>query len=138
MTVEIGREEGLTVEEFRAVLVESTLGERRPVDRPAALARMLEHANLVVTARDAGRLVGVARSLTDFAYCCYLSDLAVARSHQRAGVGRALLETTLAALEPGAKLILLAAPAAVDYYPKVGFERHPSAWIRARAAGAPR
>lgn len=132
MAVEIRPEPSLPVEEFRAVLVESTLGERRPIDRPAALAKMLAHADLIVTARDAGRLVGVARSLTDYAYCCYLSDLAVARSHQRLGLGRRLIEATLAALEPGAKLILLAAPAAVDYYPKVGFERHPSAWIRAR------
>lgn len=132
MAIEIRREPTLTVEEFRAVLVESTLGERRPVDRPETLAKMLAHANLIVTARAAGRLVGVARSLTDFAYCCYLSDLAVARSLQRQGLGRRLIEATLAELEPGAKLILLAAPAAVDYYAKVGFDRHPSAWIRAR------
>lgn len=132
MAIEIRREPTLRVEEFRALLVDSTLGERRPVDRPETLAKMLAHANLIVAAREAGRLVGVARSLTDFAYCCYLSDLAVARSLQRQGVGRRLIEATLAELEPGAKLILLAAPAAVDYYAKVGFDRHPSAWIRPR------
>lgn len=133
--VEIARAEGLSVEEFRRVLVESTLGERRPVEDRARLERMVAHANLIVTARDeSGRLVGVARSLTDFAYCCYLSDLAVSREVQRQGIGRRLIEETLRHLEPGAKLILLAAPAAVDYYARVGFEKHPSAWTRARAA----
>ncbi|KAB2967387.1 MAG: GNAT family N-acetyltransferase [Thermoanaerobaculia bacterium] len=129
--IQVAREYVLSIEEFRAVLVESTLGERRPVEESARLGRMLAHANLIVTARDeGGRLVGIARSLTDFAYCCYLSDLAVSRELQKQGIGRGLIEETLRHLEPGAKLILLAAPAAVDYYAKVGFERHPSAWTR--------
>jgi ribosomal protein S18 acetylase RimI-like enzyme len=129
--IQVAREDALSIEEFRAVLVESTLGERRPVDDPARLGKMLAHANLIVTARDGrGRLVGVARSLTDFSYCCYLSDLAVSHQVQRQGIGRRLIEETLRHLEPGAKLILLAAPAAVDYYAKVGFEKHPSAWTR--------
>ncbi|MBP1643707.1 MAG: family N-acetyltransferase [Acidobacteria bacterium] len=129
--IQVARENALSIEEFRTVLVESTLGERRPVEEPARLGKMLAHANLVVTARDeSGRLVGVARSLTDFAYCCYLSDLAVSRELQKQGIGRRLIEETLRHLEPGAKLILLAAPAAVDYYARVGFEKHPSAWTR--------
>jgi len=117
-----------SVAEFANLLRRSTLAERRPVDDPVALAAMLEHANLVVTAWDGARLVGVARSLTDFAYCCYLSDLAVDATLQRGGVGRALIAATQAALGPRAKLILLAAPVAVDYYPRLGFDRHPSAW----------
>jgi len=129
--IQVARENALSIEEFRTVLVESTLGERRPVEEPARLGKMLAHANLVVTARDeSGRLVGVARSLTDFAYCCYLSDLAVSRELQKQGIGRRLIEETLHHLEPGAKMILLAAPAAVDYYARVGFEKHPSAWTR--------
>jgi len=129
--IQVARENALSIEEFRTVLVESTLGERRPVEEPARLGKMLAHANLVVTARDESRrLVGVARSLTDFAYCCYLSDLAVSRELQKQGIGRRLIEETLRHLEPGAKLILLAAPAAVDYYARVGFEKHPSAWTR--------
>ncbi len=136
MAIDVKREARLSAEEFRQVLVDSTLGERRPVDDLNRLARMLEGANLIVTARDAnGRLVGVARSVTDFAYCCYLSDLAVASDQQHGGIGRRLIEETLDQLEPGAKIILLAAPAAVDYYAKVGFERHPSAWLRGRDAG---
>jgi predicted N-acetyltransferase YhbS len=133
MAIEIRRETRLSAEEFRQVLVESTLGERRPVDDLGRLARMLQSSNLVVTARDdSGRLVGVARSVTDFAFCCYLSDLAVAVDQQRGGIGRRLIEATLAEIEPEAKIILLAAPAAVDYYAKVGFEKHPSAWLRGR------
>jgi predicted N-acetyltransferase YhbS len=114
---------GLAVEEFRNVLIRSTLGERRPVDDPARLKNMVAHANLIVTARDAGKLVGVSRALSDFAYCTYLSDLAVDIDYQRQGIGKELIrQTKLAA--PEAKLILLSAPAAVDYYPKIGMQRH--------------
>ena len=116
-------EPGLAVEEFRNVLIRSTLGERRPVDDPARLKNMVAHANLIVTARDAGKLVGVSRALSDFAYCTYISDLAVDIDYQRQGIGKELIrQTKLAA--PEAKLILLSAPAAVDYYPKIGMQRH--------------
>jgi len=133
----VAREATLDPEEFRRVLVASTLGERRPVGDRERIAAMAANADLVVAARRGGELVGVARSVTDFAYCCYLSDLAVEEGLQRSGVGRRLIEETLRHLAPGASLILLAAPAAVDYYPRVGFERHPSAWIRRRPAGDP-
>lgn len=110
------------------VYVDSTLGERRPVaDRPR-MQRMLAHANLVVTAWDGPRMVGISRSLTDFAYATYLSDLAVRRSYQRKGIGRELVRLTREAA-PAAMLILLAAPAAETYYPHIGFEHHPQAWI---------
>ncbi len=132
MAIRYQRESTLAATEFRGVLIASTLGERRPVDDLARLTRMLANANLIVTARLGERLVGVARSITDFTYCCYLSDLAVVLDAQHQGIGRGLIDETLRHLEPGAKLILLAAPAAVDYYAKVGFERHPSAWIRGR------
>ena len=116
-------EPGLAVEEFRNVLIRSTLGERRPVNDPDRLKNMVAHANLIVTARDSGKLVGVSRSLSDFAYCTYLSDLAVDIDYQRQGIGKELIrQTKLAA--PEAKLILLSAPAAVDYYPKIGMQRH--------------
>jgi GNAT superfamily N-acetyltransferase len=108
--------------------VASTLGERRPVDDRSRMADMLANANLVITAWDEDLLVGISRALSDFAYATYLSDLAVRLSHQRQGIGRELIRRTREAA-PRASLILLAAPAAVDYYPHVGFERHPSAWI---------
>jgi predicted N-acetyltransferase YhbS len=108
--------------------VDSTLGERRPVSDRRRMQRMLEHANLVVTAWDDARMVGISRSLTDFVYATYLSDLAVRKSHQRTGIGRELVRLTQEAA-PRAMLVLLAAPAAEKYYPHIGFERHPQAWI---------
>jgi predicted N-acetyltransferase YhbS len=116
-------EKNLSVEEFTEVLVNSTLGERRPIDEPDRIAKMLEYGNLIVTARFDGKLVGVARSLTDFLYCTYLSDLAVDDKFQKQGIGKELIRLTK--LEtPKAKLILLAAPKAVNYYPKIGMSRH--------------
>ncbi|MFN4147280.1 MAG: GNAT family N-acetyltransferase [Runella sp.] len=113
----------LTVEEFRAVLIASTLGQRRPIDDTPRLEAMLRQANLIVTARIEGRLVGVARSLTDFVYCTYLSDLAIDEACQRQGIGKELIKQTKLAT-PTAKLILLSAPKAVEYYPKIGLQRH--------------
>ncbi|HEX9595335.1 MAG TPA: GNAT family N-acetyltransferase [Anaerolineales bacterium] len=109
--------------------VASTLGERRPVDDRACMARMLAEADLTITAWDGEQLVGIARSLTDWCYCCYLSDLAVRASHQRLGIGKELIRRTQSELGPGATLILLAAPAAEDYYPHIGMSQHPSAWV---------
>lgn len=104
-----------------------TLGARRPIDDNRRMGEMMRHANLVYTAWDGGTLVGFARALSDFAFCTYLSDLAVRDSHQRQGIGLELMHLIRAAA-PEATLILLAAPQAVDYYPRVGFTRHESAW----------
>jgi predicted N-acetyltransferase YhbS len=111
------------IELYRA----STLGERRPVDDRKRMGAMLANANLVVTAWEGPLLVGIARSVTDWVYCTYLSDLAVRVSHQRRGIGRELIRLTREAA-PQALLILLAAPKAVEYYPRIGFTRHESAW----------
>ena len=107
--------------------VASTLAERRPVDDRPRMQAMLLASNLVVTAWSRGQLIGIARSLSDYAYATYVSDLAVRRSHQRRGIGRALLRATRAAA-PQATIVLLAAPAAEGYYPRVGMLRHDSAW----------
>ena len=112
----------------------STLGERRPVDDRQVMSDMLRHANLVVTAWDGNLLVGIARTLTDFSYVGYLSDLAVRVSHQRKGIGIQLVQKTREKMGPTSMLVLLAAPKAVDYYPKIGFTKHNSAWtINAQA-----
>ena len=108
---------------------DSTLGERRPIDDRAIVKAMLEHANLVVTAWEGERLVGLSRTLTDFLYVGYLSDLAVAQSHQRLGIGTGLIARTRERMGPRSMLVLLAAPKAVDYYPRIGFKRHESAWL---------
>jgi predicted N-acetyltransferase YhbS len=119
----------ITGEEFVDLLRRSTLAERRPVEDSKCIQGMLENADLLCTAWDNGKLVGVARSVTDFEYCCYLSDLAVDESYQKQGIGRELIRLTQSRLGAKAKLILLSAPSAVDYYPKIGFAAHPSAWV---------
>lgn len=116
-------ENDLSVDEFRAVLIASSLGERRPIDKPDTLAQMLKHRNLIIVARDDGKIVGVSRSLTDFGYCTYLSDLAVDKNYQKMGIGKELIKRTK--LEaPEAKVILLAAPEAIPYYPKIGMTQY--------------
>jgi GNAT superfamily N-acetyltransferase len=100
----------------------STLGERRPVDDRARMLAMLEHSNLVITAWEGELLVGLSRSVTDFVWTTYLADLAVRQSHQRSGIGSELMRRTQAAA-PQAKLLLLAAPAALAYYPHAGFTK---------------
>jgi len=109
--------------EFIDVLNRSTLGERRPVDDFSRIKKMCDNANLIVTARMDGKLIGVARSITDFAYCTYLSDLAVDQDYQKMGIGKRLIEETKKQA-PQAKLILLSAPSAIDYYPKIGMKKH--------------
>lgn len=127
--VDYAIEPGLAAEEFVDVLVRSTLAERRPVDRPEVIRGMLEQADLIVTARVDGRIVGVSRALTDFNYCTYLADLAVDRAFQGRGIGRELIARTHEAAGRGTTLILLAAPLARTYYPHVGLEPHDSCWI---------
>jgi len=119
----------ISAAEFIDLLRRSTLAERRPVDDPNCIQSMLRHANLLCTAWDGETLVGVARSVTDFEFCCYLSDLAVDQSYQRRGIGRKLIALTQSKLGRRAKIILLAAPKAEAYYPKIGFAPHQSAWI---------
>ena len=118
----------LDLETVRELYRASTLAERRPVDDTERFDAMLRHANLVITAWDGDALVGIARSVSDFSYVTYLSDLAVRVSHQRQGLGKELMRRTQAAA-PKATLLLLAAPAAADYYPHVGFTHHPQAWL---------
>jgi ribosomal protein S18 acetylase RimI-like enzyme len=122
------REENLSTEEFKAILEKSTLAERRPVNEPERLAKMLEHGNLIITARDKGKLVGVSRSLSDFIYCTYLSDLAVDLQYQNQGIGKELIRLTKL-VSPKAKLILLAAPKAVNYYPKIGLTQWEQCYV---------
>ena len=121
-------EQTISVAEFKSVLVNSTLGERRPIDDDDTLSKMLEHGNLIVTARENGKLIGIARSLTDFNYCTYLSDLAVDEDYQKMGIGKELIRRTkLASLK--AKLILLSAPKAVNYYPKIGMTQWEQCYV---------
>ncbi len=127
-------EPNLTVDEFIDVLRRSTLAERRPVDSPETIAGMLRHADVIVTARVDGLLVGISRAITDFNFCTYLSDLAVDVAFQGHGVGKELIAQTHEAAGLQTTLILLAAPKARTYYPHIGMKQHDSCWTIARKA----
>ena len=128
-------EPGLGVDEFLDVLARSTLAERRPIEEPETIRGMLAHAGVIATARVGGFLVGVSRAITDRSYCTYLSDLAVDRDYQRRGIGRELIRRTHEAAGLGTTLILLAAPKARAYYPRIGMEGHDSCWFIPRRTG---
>jgi predicted N-acetyltransferase YhbS len=140
-TVSYQLEPDLSPEEFIDVLMRSTLAERRPVDDLDSMRAMLAGAGVIATARVDGLLVGVSRAITDFAYCTYLSDLAVDERYQRQGIGRELIRRTHEAAGLQTSLILLAAPKAESYYPHIGMTKHDSCWFirrqpRAAQAGA--
>lgn len=121
-------EEQLDAQEFVDILQRSTLAERRPVHDIERIQKMCANANLIVTARQDGLLIGVARSISDFTFCTYLSDLAVDVNFQHQGIGKKLIALTKQ-YSGQAKVILLAAPAAEGYYPKIGMTRHEHCYL---------
>ncbi len=104
-------------------------GIRRPTKDLARIERMFTNANLIISAWNQGRLVGVCRALTDFSYCCYLSDLAVDKAFQKHGIGRELIASVRSVIGEEVALVLLSAPEAMEYYPKVGFEKIENGFI---------
>ncbi len=126
-TITYNREAGVGADEV--IELYRAAGLRRPVDTPDRIERMLQNADLIVCARQSGRLVGIARALTDWSYCCYLSDLAVHPDCQRQGVGRTLIRFVETEVGPEACVLLLAAPAAKDYYGHIGFDKVDNGWI---------
>jgi len=118
----------LTVHDLIDVLDKSTLGLRRPLSDLEAMESMLAHANYYIGAYENGKLVGLARAMTDFVYTTYLADLAVDESYQHQGIGKELIRLLKINI-PKAKLILLAAPAAEGYYPKIGMQNHPHCYF---------
>jgi GNAT superfamily N-acetyltransferase len=119
----------ISAEDFIDLLKRSTLDARRPVDQKDRIQKMLDHANVLVTAWKENKLVGVSRALSDFSFCCYLSDLAVDEALQKQGIGKRLIEETHKVAGLQTMLILLAAPAAAQYYPKIGMERFTDCFI---------
>ncbi len=115
----------ITTNEFIDVLKRSTLDQRRPVDEPKRIENMLKHGNILITAWSGDLLVGVSRALSDFSFCCYLSDLAVDEAFQNKGIGKKLITETHLVSGLNTTLVLLAAPAAVEYYPRIGMEKFP-------------
>ena len=130
MTIEYRTNTPITPEQLADVFAKS--GIRRPTHDLGRMGKMLAHANLTVTAWDGERLVGVARALTDFCWCCYLSDLAVDSAYQHQGIGKRLIERVRVEAGAETSLLLLAAPEAMAYYPKIGFEPVPNGWLLPR------
>ncbi|MCU7927673.1 MAG: GNAT family N-acetyltransferase [Candidatus Thiodiazotropha sp. (ex Dulcina madagascariensis)] len=124
--------EPITADQFIELLKESTLSERRPVDDRRCMEGMVENSNLMITAWDGNKLVGVARSMTDYHYACYLSDLAVHKSYQKQGIGKKLQVITQKQLGEKCNLILVAAPLANSYYGHIGFTNNPRCWMLGR------
>lgn len=112
----------ITGDDFIDLLKRSTLSERRPVNDISRIQKMIDHANVIITAWAGDKLVGVSRAVTDFSFCCYLSDLAVDQSYQHQGIGKQLVKFTHESAGFETTLILLAAPAATKYYPKIGMK----------------
>lgn len=119
----------ITASQFTQLLNNSTLAERRPIDDQECLEGMLNNSNLIVSAWAGDDLIGISRCITDFHYCCYLSDLAVDQAYQGAGIGKELQVKTQSQLGPKCKLILIAAPAANSYYQQIGFSNNPRCWV---------
>ncbi|HWA35747.1 MAG TPA: GNAT family N-acetyltransferase [Cyclobacteriaceae bacterium] len=128
------RDRTISPDQFIDVLKRSTLSERRPVNEPARIQKMLDYGNILITAWAGELLVGVSRAISDFAFCCYLSDLAVDETYQKKGIGKKLIEETHLVAGKHTTLILLAAPAAVDYYPKVGMDRMTDCFVIRRSS----
>lgn len=132
MSIEYKINKPITIEQFVTLMKASTLCERRPIDDLDCIEGMISNSNLTVSAWSGDQLVGIARSVTDFHYACYLSDLAVSREHQRSGIGKRLQILTQEQLGPKCKLILIAAPAANRYYEHIGFTNNPRCWVLER------
>ena len=119
----------ISVESYVDLISSTSLKDRRPLNDYDRIEQMLKKASLTVTAWDGNELVGIARSVTDFAYCCYVSDLAVRGKYQKKGIGKKLLQITKDNIHNNAKIILLAAPQSEEYYPHIGFEKHNAAFV---------
>jgi GNAT superfamily N-acetyltransferase len=132
MNIEYKINTPVSADQFIELLNESTLGERRPVDDRQCMDGMVNNSNLMVTAWDGDKLIGIARSMTDFHYACYVSDLAVHKRYQNKGIGKNLLNITQEQLGPKCNLILIAAPAANTYYEHIGFTNNPRCWMLGR------
>jgi ribosomal protein S18 acetylase RimI-like enzyme len=126
MPIAYALEPRLSAQEFQEVLRTSALAERRPADDLERLDKMLRLAQVIVTARDGQKLVGISRAITDYSFCCYLSDLAVDAAYQGKGIGKKLIDETHKAAGLHTGLFLVSAPAAEGYYPKIGMKTYPA------------
>jgi N-acetylglutamate synthase-like GNAT family acetyltransferase len=127
--MEINYRIDITPETDQIIDVYNSSGINRPTVDRQRIKKMYDNSNLIVTAWDKDKLVGISRSLTDYCYCCYLSDLAVRKDYQTSGIGKKLIELTKNEIGEQTALLLLSAPTAMDFYPKVGFQKIDNAFL---------
>ncbi|NCP63414.1 MAG: GNAT family N-acetyltransferase [Paraglaciecola sp.] len=137
MAIRYKTDQAITAQQYITLLNQCSLGIRRPLDDVACMTGMVKNSNILVTAWDEDCLVGVARGMTDFHYACYLSDLAVSQDYQGQGIGKQLQRLVQQQLGPRCSVILLAAPAANDYYQPLGYQHNPRCWILSRDQAIP-
>ncbi len=107
-------------------------GIKRPAKDIPRIKSMIENANLIICAKDGKNLVGILRAVTDFSYCCYVSDLAVDKKYQRLGIGKKLVKAAQKTLGNKVMILLLSAPEADSFYSHIGMENIQNAWKIAR------
>jgi len=107
---------------------------RRPIQDPDRIRRMFDGANVVHSAWDGGRLVGVLRPGPTEPTTATSATWPCTRTCQKSGIGAGLL-ALLPAEYPVVRWVLLASPLARDYYAKVGWRALDNAWSLAREGG---
>lgn len=112
--------------EVAALFINS--GIRRPTKDVARIGRMIKNANLTISARDDKKLVGILRALTDFSFCCYVSDLAVDKKYQRQGIGKKMIQLATETVGKKVMLLLLSSQEADSFYSHIGLKKVENAW----------
>ena len=128
MNIKYNINKNISTNDFIEILTNSTLGQRRPIDDLETIKSMIENADIIITASIDNKIVAIARAITNFSYCCYLSDLAVDTKYQKMGIGKKLISKVQEQLNDKCKIILLSAPDATKYYANIGFTQHNSVW----------
>ncbi len=132
MTIIYASEPNLSIDDFRVLLKQSAFDSSYPLSDTTHLAAILKNSDIVITARSDGQLIGLARAITDYSHACYLCDLMVLPNYRRQGIGKTLIEETHKVAGPQTGLVTLAGPEAGSFYPRIGMESRPNAWIRKR------
>ena len=132
MSIVYAQEQTLRVADYVAVLGETTMRDKRPLANAARIGEMLAGANFIVTAREDGVILGLARCITDYAWIAYCAELAVKESAQGSGIGRGILEFCMRTLGPGIGIALISEPNALAFYEHLGLMRLDSGFFSNR------
>ena len=133
MSVTYAEEPGLGVDDYVSVLAETTMRTKRPLANRKRIGDMLAGANLIVTARQDGEILGLARCISDGAWICYCAELAVKESAQGLGIGSGIIGKLNELLGPKIGLALFSEPEALGFYEKAGLTRLDNGFFGTRA-----